>query len=129
MFTAQNELEYFIVKDFNHRFNTHGILSLTNSVFASAYEWYLRDFYYRMGCDVTDITLQAGYLHIQYYDYRSEDYKEDIPPLWSPNECIYYTLMDMGMNNTAKPYERYIGVDYKNRRPWQYKWEINWLNR
>lgn len=126
-FTPQTELEYFIIKAFYHRFNEDGIYNLCASLFEAAYDSYIRDFYYAWGYEVTSMPIENGVIHVEYYNSRTEDFEKDIAPLWEPEECIYYTLHDMGMD--AQKYEKYLGVDRGYRRPWQYKWDINWLAR
>ena len=32
----------------------------------------------------------------------------------------------MGMNETAKQYEKFIGIDRSYRRPWKYYWDVDW---
>lgn len=126
MFTPRNELEYFIVKAFYPYFDPYGVLPLGNSIFASAYNQYVRDFYKALDYDVIEIYMEHSHFYVDYFNNNAECYDGDYAPMWSPEECIYYTLMDMGMNETAKQYEKFIGIDRSYRRPWKYYWDVDW---
>ena len=126
MFKPKNTLEHFIVRAFYPYFTPYGVLPLGNSIFASAYNQYIKDFYNSIDCDVTNIGVETGNLYVDYYNNHAECYDGDYSPIWTPEECIYYTLMDMGMNETAKPYEKYVGKDRAYKKPWKYYWDIDW---
>lgn len=126
MFKPHNKLEHFIVRAFYPYFNPYGVLPLGNSIFASAYNQYVRDFYNALDYDVINISVENGNLYVNYYNNIAECYDGDYSPMWSPEECIYYTLMDMGMHKTAKKYKKFVGIDRSFRRPWKYYWDIDW---
>lgn len=126
MFKPKNALEHFITRAFYPFFDPYGVLPLGNNIFASAYNQYVRDFYNAWDYNVIEIYIDTGRLYVDYYNNNAECYDGDYAPLWSPEECIYYTLMDMGMNNIAKRYKKYVGEDRSYRRPWKYYWDVDW---
>ena len=102
IFIPRNKLEHFIVRAFYPYFDPDGVLPLNNSIFASAYNQYVHDFYNALDYDVIEIYMEEFHLYVDYFNNNAECYDGDYAPMWSPEECIYYTLMDMGMNETAK---------------------------
>lgn len=128
-FTPQDKLEYFIIKAFYHHFKEEGVYTLCASLFETAYDRYVHDFYYAWGYEVVAMPIENGIIHVEYYNNRTETFEKDIAPLWAPEECLYYTLVDMGMNSVAEQYGKYLGVERGYRRPWTYEWDINWLAR
>ena len=130
MFKVKNALEILIIRAFlSYLDRGYGVLPLGNSIFAVAYEIYVRDFYDNIDCDVTCITVRDRHLYVDYRNNVAECYDGDYTPLWTPEECLYYTLIDMGMNSVAEQYGKYLGVERGYRRPWTYEWDINWLAR
>jgi hypothetical protein len=127
-FTPQDKLEYFIIKAFYHRFNENGVCCLQGSLFETAYDRYVHDFYAALGCEITNMSIENGNIHIEYYKHRTESFEKDTAPLWEPEECLYYTLIDMGMNSVAEQYVKHF-VDRGLIHSWDYKWDINWLAR
>lgn len=125
-YKPKNALEIFITRAFMQYFDSDGILQLGNSIFAVPYNIYVRDFYSAWNYDVTDITVQDDYLYVDYYNNNAECYDGDTAPLWTPEECLYYTLLSVGLHNEGSKYGKFVGADRKYRRPWKYYWTIDW---
>lgn len=49
-----------------------------------------------------------------------------ILPLWTPEECLYYTLLSIGLVNEGNKYKEFLGKDRKYRQPWKYYWKVDW---
>lgn len=126
MFKPKNPLELLTIRAFLQYFDCRGVLPLGNSIFAVAYEIYVRDFYHKWDYDVTCITVQDGHLYVDYYNNIAECYDGDTALLWTPEECLYYTLLSVGLINEGSKYGEFVGVDRKYRRPWKYYWDIDW---
>lgn len=41
-------------------------------------------------------------------------------------ECLYYTLLSVGLVNEGVKYKEFVGKDRKYRQPWRYYWKIDW---
>lgn len=127
MFKPKNALEILTVRAFlSYLDKGYGVLPLGNSIFAIPYNIYVRDFYRVFDYDVTDITVQDGHLYVDYYNNNAECYDGDTAPLWTPEECLYYTLLSVGLHNEGSEYGKFVGADRQYRRPWKYYWEIDW---
>lgn len=125
-YQPKNALEIFVIRAFIQYFDNNGVLPLYRSIFAVPYNIYVRDFYRVFDYDVTDITVQDGHLYVDYYNNNAECYDSDTAPLWTPEECLYYTLMSVGLHNEGSEYGKFVGADRKHRRPWRYYWKIDW---
>lgn len=127
MFKPKNALEILTVRAFlSYLDKGGGILPLGNSIFAVAYEIYVRDFYHSLDYDVTYITVQDGHLYVDYYNNRAECYDGDTAPLWTPEECLYYTFLSVGLVKEGNKYKKFVGKDRKYSSPWKFRWEIDW---
>ena len=42
------------------------------------------------------------------------------------DQCLYYTLISVGLINEGSKYREFVGVDRKYRRPWKYYCDIDW---
>ncbi|MBN2932829.1 MAG: hypothetical protein JTJ30_12720 [Catenibacterium mitsuokai] len=125
-YKPKNPLELLIIRAFMQYFDSSGVLPLGNSIFAVAYEIYVRDFYDTFDYDVTCLSVENGHMYVDYYNNHAECYDGDTAPLWTPEECLYYTLMSVGLTREGGKYENFIGVDRKYRKPWKYYWKIDW---
>lgn len=127
MFKPKNALEILTVRAFlSYLDRGYGILPLGNSIFAVAYAIYVRNFYSKNDCDITCIYVENGHLYVDYYNNCAECYDGDNSPLWTPEECLYYTFLSVGLVNEARKYEEFIGKDREFRKPWRYNWKIDW---
>lgn len=125
-YQPKNALEIFVIRAFIQYFDNNGVLPLCHSIFAVPYNIYVRDFYRVFDYDVTDITVQDGHLYVDYYNNNAECYDGDTAPLWTPEECLYYTLLSVGLHNEGSEYGKFVGADRQYRRPWKYYWKIDW---
>ena len=126
MFKPANSLEILTIRAFMQYFDYDGVKPLGDSIFAVAYEIYIREFYNAFDYDVTYISVQGGHLYVDYYNNRAECYDGDIAPLWTPEECLYYTLASVGLVNEASKYKSFVGRTRRYRQPWRYYWKIDW---
>lgn len=126
MFKPKNALEIFIVRAFMQYFDCNGVLPLGDSIFAVPYNLYVRDFYKVFDYDITDITVQGGHMYVDYYNNNAECYDGDTAPLWTPEECLYYTLLSVGLYDEGQEYGQFVGADRKYRSPWKYYWKVDW---
>ena len=127
MFKPKNALEILTVRAFlSYLDKGYGILPLGNSIFAVAYEIYVRDFYDNIDCEVTCITVQDRHLYVDYRNNIAECYDGDDTPLWTPEECLYYTLVSVGLIHEAQKYKSSVGKDREYTSPWNYRWEVDW---
>lgn len=127
MFQPTNALEILTIRAFlSYLDRGYGILPLGNSIFAVAYEIYVRDFYNNIDCDVTCITVNNRHLYVDYRNNVAECYDGDYTPLWTPEECLYYTLLLVGLVNEGNKYKEFVGKDRKYSQPWRYYWKIDW---
>jgi hypothetical protein len=126
MFEPKNALEIFIVRAFMQYFDCNGVLPLGNSIFAVPYNLYIRDFYNAVDYNVVAISVQGGHIYVDYYMNRPECYDGDGTPLWTPEECLYYTLLSVGLVKEGNKYKKFVGKDREYGRPWKYYWEVDW---
>lgn len=127
MFKPKNALEILIVRAFlSYLDKGYGVLPLGNSIFAVAYEIYVRDFYEDIDCDVTCITVKDRHLYVDYRNDIAECYDGNYTPLWTPEECLYYTLLSVGLINEAQKYKSAVDKDREYDNPWKYYWKIDW---
>lgn len=126
MFKLTNPLELLTIRAFMQYFDYDGVLPLRHSIFAVAYEIYVRDFYHEIDCDVTHISVKNGHLYVNYRNNHAECYDADIAPLWTPEECLYYTLASVGLINEASKYKQFVGKNHEYGKPWKYYWKIDW---
>ena len=126
MFEPKNALEIFIVRAFMQYFDYNGVLPLGNSIFAVPYNLYIRDFYNVVDYNVVAISVQGGHIYVDYYMNRPECYDGDRAPLWTPEECLYYTLLSVGLVKEGNKYKKFVGKDREYGRPWKYYWEVDW---
>lgn len=126
MFEPKNALEIFIVRAFMQYFDYNGVLPLGNSIFAIPYNLYIRDFYNAVDYNVVAISVQDGHIYVDYYMNRPECYDGDGAPLWTPEECLYYTLLSVGLVKEGNKYKKFVGKDREYGRPWKYYWEVDW---
>nr|DAJ28647.1 MAG TPA: hypothetical protein [Caudoviricetes sp.] len=125
MFKPQNALEIFVIRAFMQYFDYCGVLPLDNSIFAVPYCIYVRDFYNAVDYDVTGISIQNGHMHVDYYMNGPECYDGDTAPLWTPEECLYYTLLSVGLINEGNKYKEFLGKDREYGKPWKYYWKVD----
>lgn len=126
MFEPKNALEIFIVRAFMQYFDCNGVLPLGNSIFAVPYNLYIRDFYNAVDYNVVAISVQDGHIYVDYYMNRPECYDGDGAPLWTPEECLYYTLLSVGLVKEGNKYKKFVGKDREYGRPWKCYWEVDW---
>ena len=107
-------------------FDCNGVLPLGNSIFAVPYSLYIRDFYNAVDYNVVAISVQGGHIYVDYYMNRPECYDGDGAPLWTPEECLYYTLLSVGLVKEGNKYKKFVGKDREYGRPWKYYWEVDW---
>ena len=127
MFKPTNALEILTIRAFlSYLDKGYGILPLGNSIFAVAYEIYVRDFYNEVDCDVTHILIRNGHIYVNYRNNLAECYDGDTAPLWTPEECLYYTLLSIGLVNEGNKYKEFLGKDREYGKPWKYYWKVDW---
>lgn len=127
MFQPKNELEILTIRAFlSYLDKGYGILPLGNSIFAVAYEIYVRDFYDTFDYDVTCISVKNGHIYVDYRNNIAECYDGDRAPLWTPEECLYYTLLSVGLINEGNKYKEFVDKDREYGKPWKYYWKVDW---
>lgn len=127
MFQPKNVLEILTIRAFlSYLDKGYGILPLGNSIFAVAYEIYVRDFYDTFDYDVTCISVKNGHMYVDYLNNIAECYDGDRAPLWTPEECLYYTLLSVGLINEGNKYKEFVGQDREYGKPWKYYWKVDW---